>query len=114
MTPGLLVGIVVGAVAGLAVGFVLHLLRQGSTVAASRLAEARLADARAEAARLAEQLEQAGSALTTAGTEQARLAAENEQLRQALLDRRAAWDQERERLVGTFAEVSAEALQRNA
>ena len=114
MTAGLVIGAVVGVLVGLAVGLVVHLQRQGSTVAASRLAEARLADARTELARVAGQLEQAGSALIAATSERARLVAENEQLRLADDDRRATWDQERDRLVGTFAEVSAESLRRNA
>jgi DNA recombination protein RmuC len=107
-------GLVIGAVAGLALGLAVAALRHGAIVGRARVAEARLADARAEADRSAGQVAQAAADLAAAGADAARMAAENANLRAMVDDRLAAWEQDRERLSGAFAELSANALERNA
>lgn len=114
MTLGLVVGLFVGLVAGIAVGLVLYLRRSGSAETGARVAQARLADARSDVQRLAVQLEQGTVELSATMAERARLQADNDALRRDAAERLAAWEEDRERLVGAFADVSAQALQRNA
>jgi len=106
MTADLVASLAAGLVAGLAVGLFLYVQRQGNLVAS----EARLEDARQIVARQAAELEQAGRALATAQADVARLSAE---VRSAA-ERAAAWEEDRQRLMGSFAELSNQALQRNA
>jgi DNA recombination protein RmuC len=113
MTAGLLIGLVVGAALGLVVGLSVATRRQAGQAAETRAAEARLEDARQAAAGLAGQLEAARAALAAADAERVRSAAEIDHLQQAAAERAAAWEEDRQRLVGSFADLSNQALQRN-
>ncbi len=113
MTGGLAVGLVVGAVVGLLAGLVVHALRHGKVAARARTAEARLADAQAATARAEAERATARGELSGARIDQARLADEVTHLRRAAEERAAAWEQDRQRLVGSFAELSHEALRQN-
>ncbi len=114
MTAGLLIGLIVGASLGLVAGLLVATRRQGRLLADARAVEARLDDARQASAGLADQLEHTRSALAAADAAQARSAAEIDHLRQATTERAAAWEEDRQRLVGSFADLSNQALQRNA
>jgi DNA recombination protein RmuC len=107
------VGVLVGLVAGLASGLVWHLFRQSSVHAAATTAEARLADARATSAELAERLHSARAAATAAETARAVLASELGLLKKSEGEMRVRAEEERQRLAGAFAELSAEALKQN-
>ncbi len=109
----MVVGVLVGLVAGLASGLVWHLFRQSSVHAAAATAEARLADARATSAELAERLHSATAAATAAETARAVLASELGLLKKSEGEMRVRAEDERQRLAGAFAELSAEALKQN-
>ncbi len=113
MTAELLIGLVVGVALGLAAGLLVATRRQAGLAADARAAEARLDDARQAAAGLGDELEQARSALAVADAAQARSAAEIDHLQRAAAERAAAWEEDRQRLVGSFADLSNQALQRN-
>ena len=113
MTAELLIGLVVGVALGLVAGLLVATRRQAGLVAEARAAEARLDDARQAAAGLGDELEQARSALAAADAAQARSAAEIDHLQRAAAERAAAWEEDRQRLVGSFADLSNQALQRN-
>ncbi|HEX3946893.1 MAG TPA: DNA recombination protein RmuC, partial [Acidimicrobiales bacterium] len=113
MTGGLIVGLVIGIVAGLVGGLLAAAQRHSRVAAEARTAEARLADARQSVAGLGAQLETARSALAAADADHARLAAEVEHQQRAEVERRAAWEEDRQRLMGSFADLSNQALQRN-
>jgi DNA recombination protein RmuC len=106
-------GIVVGLVVGLVVGVVVHLVRSTRTVTATRLAEGRLADARALACEQAARLQEVIDAAAAAETARAVLASELELLRRTEADAAARIEEERSRLAGEFAQLSAEALAKN-
>jgi len=108
-----ILGVVIGLVAGLALGLVWHQFRQSNVQAAAKTAEARLADAQTASAQLANQLQAATSAASAAETARAVLASELDLLKKSEGDVQARAEEERQRLVGTFAELSAEALQKN-
>jgi DNA recombination protein RmuC len=103
LVVGLVIGVVVGAVVG-----VLVLRARSATVAA------RLADAREALARQAEELDRGRRELEVARTDAARLSARVEHQERAAAERAAAAEHEREVLRGSFAELSSQALQRNA
>jgi DNA recombination protein RmuC len=113
MTAELLIGLVVGVALGLVAGLLVATRRHAGLVAEARAAEARLDDARQAAAGLGDELEQARSALAAADAAQARSAAEIDHLQRAAAERAAAWEEDRQRLVGSFADLSNQALQRN-
>jgi DNA recombination protein RmuC len=113
MTAELLIGLVVGVALGLVAGLLVATRRQAGLAAEARAAEARLDDARQTAAGLGDELEQARSALAAADAAQARSAAEIDHLQRAAAERAAAWEEDRQRLVGSFADLSNQALQRN-
>ncbi|HEY1732862.1 MAG TPA: DNA recombination protein RmuC [Acidimicrobiales bacterium] len=113
MTAELLIGLVVGAALGLVVGLLVATRRQAGLAAVARAAEARLDDARQAAAGLGDELAQARSALAAADAAQARSSAEIDHLQRAAAERTAAWEEDRQRLVGSFADLSNQALQRN-
>jgi DNA recombination protein RmuC len=106
-------GVVIGLAAGLALGLVWHLLRHTSVTAAAGTAEARLADAQSSVAQLSAQLQVASATAAAAETARAVLASELEQTRKSERDLQVRADEENQRLVGTFAQLSAEALQKN-
>jgi DNA recombination protein RmuC len=109
----MVIGVVIGLVVGLAVGVVWHVLRQAGLESAARTAEARLADAQASAMQLTAQLQAASAAASGAETARAVLASELTLLRRSEDEVRVKAEAERQRLVGTFAELSADALQKN-
>ncbi len=111
---GLLIGLVVGLVGGAVGAIVVYLKRVGILIADLRLAESRLSDARDTEGQLRVELAQGASTLGETRTTLARLSAENEHLRVSADERLAAGEQERQRLAGAFADISAQALQRNA
>jgi len=114
MTVGLLIGIVVGLCAGLVIGMLLRARRNDGAIAEARLAEGRLADAQAVATRIAAQLEQTSGSATELRAQNARLVTELEQAHRSAQERAQAWEEDRERLTGTFAQLSSEALRSNA
>ena len=114
MTVGLLIGIVVGLCAGLVIGMLLRARRNDGAIAEARLAEGRLADAQAVATRIAGQLEQTSGSATELRAQNARLVTELEQAHRSAQERAQAWEEDRERLTGTFAQLSSEALRSNA
>jgi DNA recombination protein RmuC len=106
-------GVVIGLVVGLALGLAWHLLRHTSVTAQAETAEARLADAQAMVGQLTAQVQAATTAAATAETARAVLASELEQTRKSEQELQARAAEENARLVGTFAQLSAEALQKN-
>jgi DNA recombination protein RmuC len=106
-------GLVIGIAVGLALGLLWHVARQANSNAATKTTEARLADAQATLSQLNQQLQSAMA--TAAAAETARAVLESElhhaQKMASELEERAA--HERVRLAGTFAELSAAALQKN-
>jgi DNA recombination protein RmuC len=110
---GVLIGLAFGLVTGLGLGWAVHAANRARADAEARTAEARLGDARAAVAELTSQLQAATSAAAGAETARAVLASELDLLRRSEQDARARSEQERQRLAGTFAELSAEALQKN-
>jgi DNA recombination protein RmuC len=96
-----------------ALGLAWHLLRQSGMRAAAQTAEARLADAQAAVAQLTAQLQTAAASAATAETARAVAASELEQLKRSEAEQSARVEEERQRLAGTFAELSADALQKN-
>jgi len=114
----MMVGLVIGAVAGLACGVALGLLarsgRQARLVAEGRANADRLAEAQARAEALSAQVESSSAALVVARADAVRLGAETEHLRAGAQERAAQAEADRQRMVGTFAELSGQALQQNA
>lgn len=106
MTADLAVGLVVGVAIGLVAGL---LAIRGRTAAT----EARLADAQANLARQADELAQARLALEAARAEEVRLTAVVDHQQRAAAERAAALEEDRQRLLGSFAELSNQALKRN-
>ena len=114
MMVGLIVGVVAGLVAGLAVGLVVAARRQARAAADARAAEARIADAQAAAAAASDRLEAVRSALEEGSAQRARLEAELAHARRSAEERMAAWEEDRQRLLGSFAELSGKALEQNS
>ncbi|HVX20394.1 MAG TPA: DNA recombination protein RmuC [Acidimicrobiales bacterium] len=114
MIAGLLVGLLVGLAVGAAVGWLAAAQRHARAAAEARAAEARLADLQVTANGLQADLDGARSALAAAEADRVRLAAEVEHERRAAAERAAAWEEDRQRLIGSFADLSDKALQRNA
>jgi DNA recombination protein RmuC len=106
-------GIVIGIVVGLALGLAWHLLRHAGVSAAARTAEARLLDAQTSLSQVTGQWQAASAAASAAETARAVAASELELLRKSEGDRQARTQEDRQRLAGAFAELSADALQKN-
>jgi DNA recombination protein RmuC len=106
-------GIVLGLAAGLLAGIVFHLVRSARTASAARLAESRLADAYALASEQSAQLKEVSEAAAAAETARAVLANELDLLRRSEVDAAIRSEEERTRLAGEFARLSAEALTKN-
>jgi DNA recombination protein RmuC len=109
----MVIGAVVGLAAGLAIGLAWHLWRTARTSAAARLAESRLADARAAAAEQAASLRRATETAAAAETARAVAESEREQWRRFEGESAQRAEEDRARLAGTFAELSAQALAKN-
>jgi DNA recombination protein RmuC len=106
VTADLVVGVVVGLVVGAGAAL---LVAHGRSAATG----ARLADAQVTLARQADELAGSRRELEAARADNARLAAEADHERRAAAERAAAFEEDRQRLVGSFAELSNQALQRN-
>jgi DNA recombination protein RmuC len=78
-----------------------------------RLAQGRLADTQVALSRASAQYEQATRSLGELQADNARLDTELEQARRSAAERGQAWEEDRDRLVGTFATLSSEALRAN-
>jgi DNA recombination protein RmuC len=109
----MIIGIGAGFAAGAAAVLIWFLVRQGSQRARASVVESRLADTQSALAQATLQAESAAAAAGAAETARAVLAAELAVVRGVEADREVRAEQERERLAGAFAELSAEALQRN-
>jgi DNA recombination protein RmuC len=109
----MVLGVLIGLVAGLAIGVAWHMTRLTRTAGAARLAEGRLADARMQSDLLASQLQVASEAAATAEKARAVAVSQLEQLRVSDSDVARRAEQERERLAGAFAELSTQALAQN-
>jgi DNA recombination protein RmuC len=109
----MVIGAVVGLLAGVAIGVAWHLVRTARLSADARYAESLLADVRAGAAEQARALRAAEDAAAVADT--ARAVAESEREQCMRFEREAARraEEDRARLAGTFAELSAQALSKN-
>jgi DNA recombination protein RmuC len=107
------IGVVIGLVVGLALGAAWHAFRHAGAGAAAVTSEVRLADAQEATTRLTAQLQEVTATAAAAETARAVMASELALLRRSEVDMRARAEEERQRLVGTFAELSAEALQKN-
>jgi len=108
-----IIGVVIGLVAGLALGIAFSLALGSKEKSVARTAEARLGDAQSSVNDLTSRLAVVTAAASEAETARAVLATELELLKRSEEADRARSEQERERLAGTFAELSAEALQKN-
>jgi len=109
----MVIGVVLGLAVGLAIGIAWHLARSARVAGAARLAEGRLADAQTAASEQAAQLRTASEAAAQAETERAVAVNELTLMRKAATEATARAEDERVRLTGAFAELSAEALARN-
>jgi DNA recombination protein RmuC len=105
--------LVLGLAAGLAIGVAVHLVRNARTAAAARVAEGRLADAQSAITAQAAELKTVTEARAAAETARAVAASELELLRSSALESQERAEEERSRLAGTFAELSAQALAKN-
>ncbi len=103
---GLIVGLVIGVLVGLLVGLLVVRGRSAATAA-------RLADAQDALARQGDELGQGRRELEAARADGARLAAQVEHQHLAAAERAAAAEEDHRRLLGSFAELSNQALQRN-
>ncbi len=109
----MVIGVVLGLAIGLVIGIAWHLARSARVVGAARVAESRLADARATAAEQAVELRAVTEVAALAEKERAVAASELELMRGTVAETSARAEEERVRLTGAFAELSAEALARN-
>jgi len=108
-----IIGIVIGLVVGALLALAWHATRQASVHAATAVAEERLAEAQGTLAKLTAQLETVSATAAASETERAVLASQLESLKRSDADAVARGEEERQRLAGTFAELSAAALQKN-
>src|ERR1700693_629674 len=109
----MVLGVVLGLAAGLAIGMAWHLVRTTRVAAALRLAESRLVDARAAMAAQASEVKAVAEAGAAAGASRAVAISELFLLRPSADEARARAEEERARLAGTFADLSAQALAKN-
>jgi DNA recombination protein RmuC len=109
----MVLGVVVGLAIGLAVAGTWHLVRIAGVAGAGRLAEDRLGDAQATLAEQAAQLRAASDAAAVAETARAVAVSELALVQRSADEAQARAEEERARLAGTFAELSAHALATN-
>jgi DNA recombination protein RmuC len=103
----------VGLVIGLVIGVVTQQARRARLAAAVRLAQSRLADAQATVVRQQGQLDATARSAAEAETARAVAISELELVRRASAETAARVEEERSRLTGAFAELSAQALAQN-
>src|ERR1022692_2704800 len=113
MIVGLLIGLAVGLCAGIAIGLALRARNSDGAAAEAKIAQGRLIDSQSALSRVSAQCEQATATLGQMHADNARLCAELDQARRASSERTQAWEEDRDRLVGTFAQLSSEALRTN-
>ena len=109
----MVLGVVLGLVVGLAIGVAWYLVRSARLVGAAHVAESRLADAQAAVAEQAVQLKAASDTAAAAETARAVAVSELELVRCNEREALARWEDERNRLAGTFADLSSQALAKN-
>jgi DNA recombination protein RmuC len=109
----MVLGVLIGLVAGLAIGVAWHMARLARTAGAGRLAEGRLADAQGRSRELAAQLQTVSEAAAAAETARAVAVSELELLRTSEDDATRRAHEERTLLAGAFSELSAQALAQN-
>jgi DNA recombination protein RmuC len=109
----MVIGVVLGLAVGLAIGVALHLVRGTRLAARARLAETRMSDAQTVVAQQAAHVKAASEAAAAAETARAVAASELDLLRRVEAEAMARAEEERARLAGTFAELSAQALAQN-
>jgi len=109
----MVLGVVLGLVVGLSIGVAWYLVRSARLVGAAHIAESRLADAQAAVAEQASQLKAASEAEAAAETARAVAVSELELVRGNEREALARWEDERNRLAGTFADLSTQALAKN-
>ena len=114
MSTGLVIGLVIGGLIGAVIAWAVRTRKDAGVTVQARTAEARLLDAQALVTRQSAQLDATNGALAQARADQGRLSAEVEQLRIALDERAALMEQDREALIGRFAELSGDALRQNS
>jgi DNA recombination protein RmuC len=109
----MVLGVVIGLVVGLAAGVLWDLVRHVGRRATVAVVRARLADAQAASAGLRNELQLALDKAAAAETARAVCAAELELFKRSDEQEWTRSQEERQRLAGTFAELSARALQQN-
>jgi DNA recombination protein RmuC len=114
VSAGLVIGLALGVLIGAAIAWAVRTRRDAGMTVQARTAEARLLDAQALVTHQSAQLDATNGALAQARADQGRLSAEAEQLRIALSERAALIEQDREALIGRFAELSGDALRQNS
>jgi DNA recombination protein RmuC len=114
VAQGPVIGLVVGLVLGVMIGLAWSVVRTSRRTGAVRVLESRLADARSALAQQADDLKETSAALVDAETARAVAVSELQLLRgaQAGVEERA--QEDRARLLGEFAQLSAEALAKNS
>ena len=113
MIVGLLIGLAVGLCAGIAIGLALRARNNDGAAAEAKLAQGRLIDSQSALSRVSAQCDQATTASAQVQADNARLCAELDQARRSAAERARAWEEDRDHLVGTFAQLSSEALRTN-
>jgi DNA recombination protein RmuC len=109
----MILGVVLGLLVGLAIGVAAHLVRSAGVTGAARLAEGRLSDAQVALAEQSAQLKHASDAAATAEKARAVLASELQLFRRSEGEAVARAEEDRVKLAGAFAELSAQALAQN-
>lgn len=102
----MVIGLLIGLGVGMFIGLVWHLVRGAHAASATRLAEARLSDARLTVAEQSVQLQALAETAASA-------VAERDLLREHAADASARAAEDLQRLTGTFAALSQEALAKN-
>ncbi|HXY26870.1 MAG TPA: DNA recombination protein RmuC, partial [Acidimicrobiales bacterium] len=113
MGAGMALGLGIGLVVGLVIGVVWHLVHTARSAAAARLGASRLADAQAALEAQSAQLARATEAAAGAETARAVAVAELDLLKSSQDEAARRAEEDRARLTGVFAELSAEALAKN-
>ena len=113
VAQGPFVGLVAGLLLGVGIGVVWSVVRTSRRAGTVRVLESRLADARAALAEQAGYLKETSADLAAADTARAVAVSELELLRASRSDVEARAEEDRARLLGAFAQLSADALAKN-
>jgi DNA recombination protein RmuC len=109
----MVIGVLLGLAVGLAIGVAWYLVRSARLFGAARIAESRLADALATADAQSARLREVSDVAAVAETARAVAVSELDLLRRVEAEAMVRDEDERARLAGTFAELSAQALAKN-